>query len=132
MADTDRIKTKGHASRYGPFLCLAAGVLTLNLEIAMTEQVTPIKKPRVPVETGLRFVYANFTGDEGDELGLYDSLSITLGRAAGLLEVIGESMDENSHRLAIDVAELECRDARAILEAWWRASHPERALEGAS
>ena len=62
----------------------------------------------VAIETGLRFVYANFAGDEGDELGLYDSLSITLGRAAGLLEVIGESMEDNSPRLAIEVAELEC------------------------
>ena len=98
----------------------------------MTDNVTPIKKRREKVDTGFRFDLADFTGGEYDNLNLYDSLYTTLRRATGLLGVIGEDMEEDRHRIAIGAVELECRDAHEILDAWWRASNPKKALGGES
>ena len=87
----------------------------------MTSNVTPIKKQRVKINTGFRFHFAEFTAEGRDDIALYDSLRITLKRAAGLLDFIEEAIEEDSPKQAIQSAELECRDALAILEAWWKA-----------
>jgi len=71
----------------------------------MTNNVTPIKRQRVKIDTGLRFYFAEFTGKEHDDIALYDSLSITLNRAAGLLDFVEEAMEENSSKQAIASAE---------------------------
>ncbi len=87
----------------------------------MTDNVTPIEKQRAEIDTGFRFHFAEFTAEGRDDTALYDSLRITLKRAAGLLDFIEEAMEEDSPKQAIQSAELECRDALAILEAWWKA-----------
>ncbi len=87
----------------------------------MTDNVTAIEKQRAEIDTGFRFHFAEFKGGELDNVALYDSLSITLDRAAGLLDLIAEATEEDSPRQAIRSAELECRDARAILDSWWKA-----------
>ncbi len=84
----------------------------------MTDNVAPIGKQRAEIDTGFRFHFAEFTAEGRDDTALYDSLRITLKRAAGLLDFIEEAMEKDSPKQAIQSAELECRDALAILEAW--------------
>ena len=49
----------------------------------------------------------------------------------GLLDVIADATEEESPRYAIRSAEFECRDASAILDAWWKAHgrRPKKAAE---
>ncbi len=90
----------------------------------MTNNVTPIKPQRVKIDTCgnySRFYFANFNGGEHDDLCLIDSLGTILRRVAGLLDVISMVTDEDNTGHAIRSAEFECRDASALLDAWWKA-----------
>ena len=103
----------------------------------MTNNVTPIKRQRVKIDTcsnDSRFYFANFNGGECDDLRLIDSLGYALRQVAGLLDVIAGATEEESQRYAIRSAEFECRDASAILDAWWKAhsKRPKKASGGAS
>jgi len=102
----------------------------------MTSNVTTIKRRRVKIDTcgnHSRFYFAEFTGGEHDDVRLVDSLGSTLDRVAGLLGVIAEVTEEDGTGHAIRSAEFECRDASAILDAWWTANRRTKAAaEGAS
>ena len=96
----------------------------------MTNKITPIKKQRVKIDTCSnysRFYFADFSGGEHDDIHLVDSLGTVLARVAGLLDVIGDAAEENSMGHAIRSAEFECRDASAILDAWWKANRRTKA-----
>ncbi len=102
----------------------------------MTNNVTPIKRRRVKIDTCSnysRVYFAEFSGGEHDDLHHIDSLGYTLRRVAGLLDVIADATEEESPRYAIRSAEFECRDASAILDAWWKAHsrRPKKAAEPA-